>query len=109
MPESTTEFGGGGRSADPVLAELLTEGGPVDAEDLGGSGAVVPAMIEDGLKEWRLDLVKESFVERGIGGERGGISELVAGPGGDRGLEIVGDRPTRFGRGPGDWWEMLGP
>lgn len=108
MPESTTEFVGWGRSANSVLAELLTEGGPVDAEDLGGSGAVVSAMFEDGLKERGLDLFKEPLVERGIGGEGGGIGELVAGPGGDRCAEIVGGRPTSLGRGPGDRWEMLG-
>ena len=58
-------------------AELGAERGPVETEQLGGSGAVAAGGSDDLLHKRGFDEIDERFVERagvrGAGGEGGGI------------------------------------
>ena len=51
----TNESVGIRRLTQAIFPQLLAERGPVDAEHLGGGGAVVLALFQDGLEDRGLD------------------------------------------------------
>ena len=53
------------RSLDAMLAQLLSQGRPVNSQDLGCRGPVAPAFLEDG-EDRRLGELEELFIERPV-------------------------------------------
>ena len=70
---------------DPVLAEFLPQGCPVDSQNLGRGCAVAGAFDERGSQERGLGAFEELFIHRAV--VLGAFVKGVPGPGGEIGFE----------------------